>query len=258
MRPLPSRPMPAAPHYPHAPIEEAILMVGVTPAGGAGAETLAPLKDELAGDYPTAEAAGENLFEFEGGPRPSAAARARPTGFLLRDRLDRRLAGLRYDRFSFHRLRPYDRWGAVRDEARRLWDRYRAVARPAAVTDVGLRYVNRFDLPRGGRLSEFLTVYPAVPDWARAAADGAGAGGEAFLQVRLPRPDVEGVLAVTVSTAPPLHGGDASVILDLDLHRDRDVPQGETELWGLFERFRDAKNDAFESFVTDRARDLFR
>ena len=182
--------MPAAPHYPHAPIEEAILEVGVTPAAGTGVETLVPLKDELVGDYPTAGPAGENLFEFEGGPRPSAAAHACRTGFLLRDRLGRRLVGLRYDRFSFHRLRPYETWEEFRGEARRLWNRFRETAGPSAVTDVGLRYVNRFDLPAGGRLSEFLTIYPQVPDWAKATAQGAGANGEVFLQVRLPRPDV--------------------------------------------------------------------
>ena len=247
--------MPAAPHYPHAPIEEAILEVGVAPAAGTGVETLVPLKEELAGDYPTAGPAGDNLFEFEGGPRPSAAARARRTGFLLRDRLGRRLVGLRYDRFSFHRLRPYETWEEFRGEARRVWGRFRETAGPSAVTDVGLRYVNRFDLPAGGRLSEFLTIYPQVPDWARAAAQGTGAG--AFLQVRLPRPDLGAAMTVTLSTAPPLHGGETSVILDLDLSRDREVPRGETELWNLFERFRREKNDAFESFLTDRARELF-
>ncbi len=259
--------MAAAPPYPHAPIAEAIIEIGVRPADRVGLPELEALRDGLSVNYPTTGSAGENLFQFEGGPRPSATAGARQTGFVLKDARGRQIVGLRYDRFTFSRLHPYDRWETFRDEARRLWDLYRTALTPPEVTDLSLRYINQFDLPGDGRLSTYLTIYPQVPGWATAAATGAalavgaGAGGEVFMQVRLPRPALSATLTVTEATAPPLHGGESSVILDLhlqrDRQRDREAPQDETELWDLLEGFRDCKNEAFESFVTDRARELF-
>ena len=244
--------MPAE-RYPNAPIAEAIIEIGVRPADGVGLPQLEALRDRLAGEYPHDETAGET--PFEGGPRPSAAAHARRDGFVLRDRLGRQAVQVRSGRFVFSRLHPYDRWEPFRDEARRLWTLYREALAPPEVLSLSVRYINRFDLP-GGRaaLPTYLTVYPHLPE----AAAAGGAADEAFLLVRLPRPDLAATLTVTEATAPPLHGGEASVILDLNLERDRDVPQDETELWNLTERFRVCKNEAFEEFVTDPARDLFR
>ena len=247
--------MPAAPHYPHAPIAEAIVEIGVRPADGVGLPELEALRDRLAADYPGAAAAGENWFDLDGGPRPSAAAGARQDGFVLRDRLGRQVVQIRYGRFVFSRLPPYDCWESFRDEARRLWTIYRDVLAPPEIRSLSVRYVNRFDLP-GGRASlpTYLTIYPQLPE--QTLEDGAAA--EAFLLVRLPRPALAATLTVTEATAPPLHGGEASVILDLNLERERDVPQDETELWNLTDRFRVCKNKAFEEFVTDPARELFR
>ena len=176
---------------------------------------------------------------------------------MLKDAAGQQIVQLRYGRFLFSRLRPYDRWETFRNEARRLWEAYRSALTPPEVINLSVRYINQFDLPTGGRLSTYLTVYPQVPGWATEAAAGAGAAGEVFMQVRLGRPMLSAVLSVTQATAPPLHGGELSVILDLDLHRDQDVPQDERDLWNLFDRFRDCKNEAFNTFVTDHARKLF-
>jgi uncharacterized protein (TIGR04255 family) len=90
----------------------------------------------------------------------------------------------RLDGFAFSRLAPYDCWESFRDEGRRLWEIYRTVAQPEVVTRIGVRYINRLDLPlQNLDFKHYLRTVPEVsPDLPQ------GLSGY-FMQLRIPLED---------------------------------------------------------------------
>ena len=48
-----------------------------------------------------------------------------------------------------------------------------------------------------------------------------------------------------------------SLLLDIDLFKDQNVPQKDNEVWELFSHLHRQKNKIFEAFITDKARELF-
>jgi uncharacterized protein (TIGR04255 family) len=49
----------------------------------------------------------------------------------------------------------------------------------------------------------------------------------------------------------------ASIVLDIDLYRDTNPPQEDSEIWSFFEILRERKNEVFEACITEKARELF-
>lgn len=68
--------------------------------------------------------------------------------------------------------------------------------------------------------------------------------------------DLRGTLIVQEAVIPPLNSETVSILLDIDLFCEKDVPQNEDELWQLFEQLRVRKNQIFEGCITDRVREL--
>jgi uncharacterized protein (TIGR04255 family) len=159
----------------------------------------------------------------------------------------------RRDGFLFSRQQPYEGWERFRTEARRLWDVYRAVTRPEAVTRVALRYVNRLDvLPSDGGLKDYLRVLPDVP---KGLPDIVS---DFFMQLQVPQEGLSGTLILREATLEPSPSGMAYVLLDIDLFRVAELPQEEGPLWDFVERLRTRKNEVFEECITDRTRELIR
>ena len=77
------------------------------------------------------------------------------------------------------------------------------------------------------------------------------------MQLTIPHPDIECVALLNQALIEPRQPGLASIILDIDLFRQENVPQDEKEMWDFFEVLHDRKNDVFEACLTDKARELF-
>ena len=67
------------------------------------------------------------------------------------------------DGFTFSRLKPYETWENLRDEAYRLWQKYREITSPEIIR-VALRYINKLEFPLPIKnFSDYLTAAPIVP-----------------------------------------------------------------------------------------------
>jgi uncharacterized protein (TIGR04255 family) len=131
--------------------------------------------------------------------------------------------------------------------AKRVW-KYRPIQR------IGMRYINRLDLePNEGGLVDY----------------------EDYLNLRINLPErfppttayelgfqstIEAIkcgVTVQSGTVPAAVPGKLSFSLDIDVWRQVDVPQKDNDVLELLGKMRDAKNQLFETFITDKARDLF-
>jgi uncharacterized protein (TIGR04255 family) len=164
------------------------------------------------------------------------------------------LSMFRTNGFACSRLAPYLGWEAFQPRATRDWDALRATTGPLALARIGVRYINRIDVPVatdvGIRVEDYLNVGPRSPE-----VDEPITG----FTVQIVRPlgvDDCGVILNSATVESPLIGF-ASFLLDLDVYREKDLPRRDDELWALIERMRHHKNRVFESCITDQARTIF-
>lgn len=238
--------------YNRAPIIEAILDLRVAVPDGITAAALGALHGEVRDEYPNAEPMLTGSVTLQFGSLLPLGSTQQHSGYKFRSQDGLRVFQATPQGFTFSRLRPYERWENFRDEARRLWEIYRNVCTPVTVTRVGLRYINRLELPLP--LGDFKEYLRTVPEIGQEIDTGLGAF---FMQVQLPQQDLDCMLIINEATAPQTDPTVLPVILDLDLARQHDWRSDDEDIWQYLEQLRVSKNRAFEACITDKARRLF-
>ena len=247
------------PHYANAPITEAIIDLKIVESWGLSIDDLATIRDLVMDQYPNQEHehvySGQVYVEGVGEPLRTDAT-YQVTGFRFTSRDKRQVFYARLDGFTLTVGAPYDRWETFRDEARRLWNIYRSVAKPEGVTRVEVRYINQLDVsanapdPTNIELSDYLNVYPEAPDeWNF---------NNFFLQLQVPQVDLNCWLVVNEAPVRDPDREEALVQLDFDLFRERfEEPwraDDDTEVWGFLEQLHIRKNEVFEASITKKTR----
>src|SRR5580704_3737062 len=234
------------PHYPRAPIWEAVIEFRF--AKPIEHKVLEKAAKQLK-TYPFSE--NEQGLEL----RPDGRALPVQTGIKLSslDRTD--VVIFRTTTFVCSRLAPYTRWEDLRGRAEESWRVLRRKVQDITISRIGVRYLNRIDVPsESGRVKveDYITVFPVVPGTVERPM------AQYVMQVVAPIGADQCQMVLNTATVPSPLIGHSSFILDLDVYREASLPKRDDELWALTERMRGYKNDLFESLVTDRARELFR
>ena len=158
---------------------------------------------------------------------------------------------LRSKRVSVSRLAPYSKWSDFRNAIENALS-LAFKERPARqIERVGLRYINRIDIPFQDGVAEFenyLNVYIKLPD----DIPSVGPYELRFLAAR------NGfAVHVQSSTAEAPIPNTLAISLDIDVMKKQDTPSDLEQIMLLLDEMRDEKNSLFEAFVTDKARRLF-
>ncbi len=245
--------MATATNYSKAPITEAIIQLLVKPAAGIGLKELARAFDCERQAYPNRKDIKVARSMFEVGSRLSATASSEHVGYVHSNLDETQVLQTSADSFAFSRLAPYESWQSFRDEARRLWTIFRERLKPAAVSRLAVRFVNRLDVPNTRfTIDDYLRTRPEIaPNMPQTLAGY-------FMQLQLPMEDIQSTLLLNETTGLSPIAGCTGLILDIDLFRADDIPQDEEGIWGVFEVLRGRKNHVFEACITDRTRELFR
>jgi uncharacterized protein (TIGR04255 family) len=190
---------------------------------------------------------------MELGERVSTSASTQHLGFVFASADSKQVFQVRIDGFAMSRLAPYDCWQSFRDEARRLWNTYRQVAKPSTIQRLGVRYVNRLDLPLPVlEMKDYLRTVPEVsPELPRGLAGY-------FMQLNIPQDDIRSTLLLNETIIEPPDPSVVSIVLDIDIFRTADLPPDDDALWSFFETLHLRKNQVFEACITDRTRELIR
>ena len=234
-------------HYDKAPIKEAIIDIQIesSPLAMANIEKPVPgyterhkvMKGQLHG-------------QVEGGTLTATASQDQ-MGYAFVGGEGKHVVQLKMNGFTFSRLAPYQTWEQLRDEARMLWESYRARVGKFSVVRVGLRYVNQLDLPTPVRdLRDFVRLYPEV------SADLSQQLAGFFLQVQIPQEDLASMLILNEAMVPPPGPDLVSVILDIDVFKQGIKLESDDEVWSILESLRVRKNLVFESCITNKMREL--
>ena len=163
---------------------------------------------------------------------------------------------LERDLLIINQLRPYpgfEEWKPIVTEAISL---YKELAKPAGVSKIGMRYINRIEIPHQiFEMEDYFHLFVEIPE-------DLGAAHSTFM-TRVVIPGVRGEirsghqLVVTLGSAPPQSEGSATLLLDLydltELASEGQVGAVERHLDDAHQRI----ERAFESIITDSTRRLF-
>jgi uncharacterized protein (TIGR04255 family) len=238
--------------YPRAPIIEAILELSFADQP-IPAEGLRDFAAEVATLYPTCEDVAGIEAEIQLGPQGVQTVRQRPeSGFQLKDADSHRLVRLLPARLSFHEKQWYQGWETFVESVKPVMNAYLARFPRQAAARLGLRYINRLDIPSDETTGDLRTWVRSAPDIPEGLPQFVSTYS---VQMAMPQPDLPGVIAVMrQAMLQQTQPESFPIILDIDVFRDQ--PTALTHLWSVIEALHERENLIFERTITDRVRGL--
>ncbi len=241
--------------YPKAPIIEAIISLSVELPKKYGIEAFRSFC-ELDPSY--TEDAEERMFSISMQPgevAPQQKGEISGLRFVSSDR--RYICVCRETSFAVSRLAPYEDWEKFRTEARRLWELYATRFSPVKVTGLSVRYINRIEIPwTEAQQVDFRWYFRTFPE----VSTDLDVGMAGFhMRLDMPLASIGARLILNQAMLPPASPSPASisVLFDSDIVSSLDALE-EGTMWERLEVLRTAKNDVFESCITNLTRELFK
>jgi uncharacterized protein (TIGR04255 family) len=247
---------PASGRYSRAPIIEAVIEIRVSLDPSITLSRLARIEKRESQRYPNVqkrmEVQGEIGLQETG---VSASAVGSQTGHVLTSRDEKYIAQIRMDGFSCSRLAPYESWTPFHNEAMRLWALYRQVASPKIVNRLGVRYINRLDIPSQIiEIKDYLRTSPEISPALPQTLAGY------FMQIQVPLPEHTAMVNINSTIVEPPTPNTTSLILDIDTFRQVELSTSsesfDDDLEKALAELRRAKNFVFEGCITPATREM--
>ena len=247
--------------YRNAPITEAALDIRIRAPKELTVSGLESLKDDT---YPILHQRPVKI-EFQVAPpeavgndpiRSTGEVSSTPLGFAYRSKDLKSVFQVRTDGFTHNRLAPYVNWRSFAAEARRLWQRYSAVARPEMIELLGLNYINQILIPDDVPFERYLRTYIHIPESLPQSVNTYS------LNFQISWPAELGLIAnVGQALGAPVKTGFATMVLSIQAFKNVSRPAidvCEDDIWEVFEKLRGVKNAVFESCISDTVREGIR
>lgn len=200
----------------------------------------------ISNDYPEQSARFQQEAQFQFGPVAAYASTQHEDGVVCASRDRKRFAQLALGSSVFSRLAPYGGWDEFERQAKPLWERFER-ALDVSPTILGVRYINRIEIPTEAPMEKFLRTYPEI------SRDLPQLIGPYFMKVEIPLESAAGGPMLTLqqgfvqSSSPSVY----AILLDNDLRYP--ISSG-THVWDLLRLARIEKNRIFEACITDDLR----
>lgn len=153
------------------------------------------------------------------------------------------------DLLTVNFLKPYPTWSQFQEVLWRIFDVYLEEAEPESVKRIGVRYINRIEIPEKHPVfQDYFRVFPTIP-----VVDGIS---DFLMQVQIPFWDDGGILRLIMGSDPNQDSETSSFILDLDFFTSEPIVSiDQVQAWT--EKAHSQIERIFESCITDQARELF-
>jgi len=154
------------------------------------------------------------------------------------------------DRFYFSRLTPYSSWDEFSTEALRLWAIHRELTGVEVVERIGVRFVNRIEVPRKAEPVDLSDYFVGVGDRTMPHP----VTSFLFRLGYAVKDEPYGVSVVRAINPPPLPPTLATIlIVDVDAFCHVPTGPGSDTIHGHLIRLRQLKNEGFFSSLSERA-----
>jgi len=233
---------PRHPHLDNAPIAEAVIEIKAAVARPVPDEAFDTLQGKLADRYPKHDAmrlarAGLSFKGDEVSAHPPVSQRL---GVRLASSDGKDVVMATSASIIVSRLHPYQSWVTLVTEARRLWPIYCQLVQCTEVTRLGVRCINRIELPAQENidLDSIFTAGPKVPPALSQTVE------QYTTRVVLPYPDKGATLAIVQALDRPStlpH----EALLDIDAYAEVKMKPDDADLWRQLDVLHDLRNEGF-------------
>ncbi len=243
--------------YKNAPIEEAIVEFRFKPDPDWDLTIYGKLAEqpEIKNAYrgkPRQQKTMEAALRTGPEQAPSFAVREGPGRFQLVNDDATQLLSLAPDTLSISLLRPYSSWHNFRSRVEAALKAYQEVAKPKAVTRMGVRYINKIVLPLKDEAikldSYFICGPPAAPGLPRKLG-GFMSRGEYIHD--------DGVKLFLTQASVEAPENFFAVLLDLDVIWEGSEASDLASAMSIIDDLHDREGQAFEATITDETRAVF-
>ncbi|MBW2059958.1 MAG: TIGR04255 family protein [Deltaproteobacteria bacterium] len=239
-------------HLTNAPIKEALIDIWYSLDPGY-ISRLESIHDKIKGDYPHKQIRKQWEGTFQVGSKTFTQSTKDHgiQGYWYLSEDEKQIIQARLNGFTFNKIEPYETWEQMRDEARKLWKIFKEIAPPEVVTGLGLRYVNRIEIPEPTiELSDYLTAPPEIPENLPQRLDS-------FLtRIQFFDSSIKARGIITQMSEPPDSPGTVPLLLDIEVTQDNNFNINDDEIWAVLEDLRAFKNKIFFSSITERVAEL--
>lgn len=237
------------PTLPNAPIKEALVDVRCKLQRDFEVDQFKTIGTDISKDYPIEKSI--TLHEAKIGVKDkekSVITYDKVTGYRYESKDGTRIVQLRLDGFTFNRLSPCTHWNEIRDEAFRLWNYYKELAKPEFITRIALRYINNLNIPMPiNDFRDYLTCPPEVPEQLPQGISSF------FYRVVIPVPDLRITAIITQALESTVEFDHRlPIILDIDVYKFTADGFLEEDVFTILEKLRNFKNEAFFNSITEK------
>ncbi len=243
---------------PSAPIIEAVVDIDCDLPPSLNLHALrAPSEEAFQDRYPKfrQQVIQEHVILQPGDSPPEVSVCQRDGALQFVSEDEKQLIQFRPNGFSFNRLAPYRSLDDYLPEIEAGWEVFLRLAKPVLVRKIGIRMINRIDLPLAGGnvdFGRFLMVPPRMPD------TGAPLSFLGFLDQQLVMDPETGNRANIIRTTELPQGDKLPLILDLDVFVPCETDPGDwPPIRGRLDSLRSLKNRIFRNSITPECLNLF-
>lgn len=242
-------------NYDHPPITEAVIAINFKST--IGFDELTSISKKFQKEYPQSQAISNVSFtvdvDGDGSAVPTPKNTQNQKGWRLSSGDMTEILVMWPQSFTISQLAPYVGWDKFLERFVRDWKKFKRHAGQKEISRIGVRYINRIDIPVTGDIVEhekYLNVFPKLPNSLTPL--------HAFaVQSALKLQDIGCDLLINSAAVPSPVLDRASFMLDLDIFRAVELPQSDQDIYNLLDEIRKKKNKVFEQCISNRARKLF-
>ena len=245
-------------HLSKAPITEAVVDIRAALPKDSDVTSLNKLQPRFAERFSKVEAI-KNIsakFEYDGKSQllKSETIDSGIIGTKFTSTDSTKVLQFRNDGFTFSKLKPYEEWSRLRDEASELWREYMSIAKPESVSRVALRFINHLNIPFTSDKLDFDDYFISAAKVPPELPQGIVSF---FHRVVVPEPSIGAVAVIHQALEAVIDPRNAPVILDIDVYIQRDFEPSSDKIWEALEQLHLFKNNIFFSYITERTAELF-
>jgi uncharacterized protein (TIGR04255 family) len=239
--------------YKRPPITEAVVELRL--AEPMEVEQTDKIKDRLTDDYPLPPQVMQNI-SFTAGPGDQNRTQVDFVGYRMSSADAANVAIVGRQNFTASRLAPYTDWEEFTGRAKRNWAIWRKIAGWREITRIGVRYINRIDVPNPDDspviIDNYLAFRPVFPVF-----DGSQSVDTFAMNASMEIANSPFRLILNAGSTPSPMVRTISFLLDIDISQEGNLPHNDDGLWALIDEIRPIKNRIFEACITDLSRKLF-
>lgn len=177
----------------------------------------------------------------------SASANHSPVGYsFLTENKQRRIQS-RLDGFTFSQFQPYSSWENFQQIAHNLWNIYNEITNPIDIESIALRYINRIEVPdSNSSLKDYFTTFPEIsPDLSEKSITQ-------VLHLQVPLEEIDSIAHVTQARVQQ----QLFVLLDINIITQGNISIQTENMWDRFNLIHQNSDRIFETFITNKIREI--